>query len=140
VLIGAQGCVIPVVIQLTRRNRTTKPLGIHRVTGALAAVVAFGSLCVHAGYELSVAGQPFWMHEPVGASNGSRALASVLSAPAGWMVFALLLPVAAPSAAFGWRLAADPLGEWHERAGGWCILMCCALGSAMCTVLLARLA
>ncbi len=117
-----------------------KPLGVHRVTAALAAVVAFGTLCVHAGYELSMTGRPFWVHEPQGASNFSRALASVLFVPAGWMIFALLMPVAARGVMFGWRLAGDPLSERHERAIGCCIVGCCVVGGAGCAAILARLA
>ena len=117
-----------------------KPLGIHRVTAALAAVVAFGSLCVHAGYELSMTGAPSWVNEPQGASNASRALARVLSVPAGWMIFALLMPAVARGVMFGWRLAGDPLGEWHERAIGGCIVGCCVFGGAVCAAILARLA
>jgi hypothetical protein len=117
-----------------------KPLRIHQLTGALAAVVAFGSLCVHAGYELSMTGVPSWVHAPQGASDVSLALARVLSVPAGWMVFALLMPAAAHGVTFGWRLAGDPLGEWHERAIGGCIVGCCVMGGAVCAAILARLA
>ena len=49
-----------------------KPLGIHQATPAHAAVVAFGSLCVHAGYELATTGAPSWVHAPQGASDASR--------------------------------------------------------------------
>lgn len=122
------------------RQLADKPVGIHRVTAALAAVVALGSLCVHAGYTIAVTGTPAWVHGPPDGPMGVRALQSVLSVPAGWMVFALLVPVAARGAIFGWRLAFDPLGDWHERAIGWCIVGCCVLGAGACAVLLVRIA
>jgi hypothetical protein len=56
------------------------------------------------------------------------------------MIFALLMPAAARGVTFGWRLASDPLGEWHERAVGGCIVGCCVLGGAVCAAILARLA
>ena len=34
------------------RRLADRPIGVHRVTLLLAAVVAFGALCVHAGYHL----------------------------------------------------------------------------------------
>ncbi len=122
------------------RKLADRPIGIRRATTALAAVVAFGSLCVHAGYELSMTGVPSWVHAPQDASKAAHALAGVLSVPAGWIVFALLMPVAARGVMYGWRLAGDPLGEWHERAIGGCIVGCCVLGGLVCAAILARLA
>jgi hypothetical protein len=122
------------------RKLADRPLGLHRVAAALAAVVAFGSLCVHAGYELAASGRPFWMHPSEEQSSASRVLMSVLSAPAGWMIFALLVPVAVQGARFGWRMAVDPLAEGREHALGWCIVVCCVLGCGACALMLARLA
>jgi hypothetical protein len=117
-----------------------RPVGVHRVTALLAAVVAFGSLCVHAGYELAAPGKPFWMHSSEDGSPASRALTILLSAPAGWMMFALLVPAAVQGARFGWRMAVDAFGDRRDQAIGWCIVVCCVLGAAACALLLARLA
>jgi hypothetical protein len=121
------------------RKLADKPLGLHRVTMALAAIVAFGALCVQAGYELATPGRPFWMHAGAEASGACRALMSVLSVPAGWMVFALLVPCAIQGARFGWRMAADAFGDRRVQAVGWCIVLCCVLGAGACVLLLARL-
>jgi hypothetical protein len=122
------------------RKLAERPLGLHRVTAALAAVVAFGGLCVHAGYALAAPGRPFWMRSSDDGSGMARALTGVLSVPAGWMMFALLVPGAVHGARFGWRMAADALSEARDRAVGWCIVVCCVLGVAACALLLARLA
>ncbi len=42
----------------------------------------------------------------------------VLAMPAGWMVFALLLPVAGVGAKAGWTVATDGLAERRERILG----------------------
>jgi hypothetical protein len=121
------------------RKLAERPVGVHSVTAALATVVAFGSLCVHAGYELAAPGKPFWMHSSEDGSNAARALTSVLSVPAGWMMFALLVPAAVKGASFGWRIACDALAERRDQVIGWCIVVCCVLGVAACALLLARL-
>jgi len=59
------------------------PLRIHQVGGAFAAVVPFGTPCVHAGHELWMTWVPSWVHPAQAASNASRAPASVLSVAAG---------------------------------------------------------
>lgn len=42
------------------RKLAEKPVGLHRVTMVLGAVVSFGALCVHAGYSLGSSDKPFW--------------------------------------------------------------------------------
>jgi hypothetical protein len=123
------------------RRLADRPVGVHRFTSAMAAVVAFGALCVHAGYAFSTRGRPFWLTELQGSPDASRALlAAVLSVPAGWMIFALLVPAAIHGAKSGWQLAADPLAERREQALGWCIVALSLLGAATCAALLLRLA
>jgi len=121
------------------RGVAERPLAVHWVTTALAAVVAFGAMCVHAGYELALRGQPFWIVDRQHGSGVRMALASILAAPAGWMVLALLLPAAVHGVRFGSRLAGDPDASTSERVLGWCIVVCC-LGAGGASVLaLARL-
>jgi hypothetical protein len=121
------------------RKLVDKPFAVHRVTGALAAVVAFGSLCVHAGYELAASGKPWWAPAPADPWTPSRALLGLLSLPAGWMVFALLIPVAIHGATVGWRVAADPNALSRDQAVGWCIVASCLLGTVACALLLVRI-
>ena len=65
--------------------------GFVGVVGAvLAAVVVFGAICVSAGFALG-SGRGLWAAGPA-SGVGWRLVAWVLSAPAGWMAFALLLP------------------------------------------------
>jgi hypothetical protein len=122
------------------RQMADRPMDVHRIGAACAAMVAFGGLCVHAGYELAAPHRPFWMHMSEGSSPASLALASVLSVPAGWMMFALLLPAALRAARFGWRMAADPSTRAWDRAVGWCTVACCVLGGAAAASLLVWLA
>jgi hypothetical protein len=120
------------------RKLAEEPLRLHRVTALLAAVVAFGALCVHAGYSLAFADKPFWVGGGQSVSGASRALASVLGLPAGWMVFALLVPVAAYGAKHGWRLAADAMSDGRDKALGWCLLLVCVAGGLACALMLAK--
>jgi hypothetical protein len=95
---------------------------------------------MHAGYELAASAKPFWLHASADASAPLRVLLVVLCVPAGWMVFALLIPVAIHASRFGWRMAADPLALRRDQAVGWCIVASCMLGLAACAVLLVRIA
>jgi hypothetical protein len=122
------------------RKLVDKPFAIHRLTPALGAVIAFGSLCVHTGYELAAPGKPWWVRAPPDQWTASRALVCLLNVPAGWMVFALMIPVAIHAARFGWRMAADPGALRRDQAVGWCIVACGLLGMFACALLLARIA
>lgn len=120
------------------RKLAERPVGVHRITMVLAAVVAFGALCVHAGYTLATPDPPFWVHSNANLRGAARGLAVVLGIPAGWMVFVLLVPVALYGAKVGWDLAADALAEGRERAVGWCIVALSVLGCVACAVMLAK--
>jgi hypothetical protein len=120
------------------RKLAEEPLRLHRMTAVLAAEVAFGALCVHAGYSLALADRPVWLARTGTAPGPSRVLAIVLSLPAGWMMFALLLPAAAYGARHGWRLAADGLSDGYGKALGWCLLLVCVAGGLACAVMLAK--
>jgi hypothetical protein len=119
------------------RKLAERPVGIHRVTAILAAVVAFGGLCVTAGYKLGSPERPFWCR-PAGPSEGiAQVIAVVLGAPAGWMVFALLLPLAAHGAKSGWTLASDTDATW-QRMLGWALLGGSVFGAGACAVALVK--
>ena len=118
------------------RKLAEEPWRPHRITALLAAVVAFGSLCVHAGYSLALSDKPFWVARSDGASGLSRWLAIVLSLPAGWIMFALLLPAALYGAKQGWRLAGDAAADGTDKVLGWALLLVCVMGSVACAVLL----
>jgi AcrR family transcriptional regulator len=120
------------------RKLAERPVGIHRVTTALAAVVAFGALCASAGYSLGASEKPFWVTRDAGLRGAQRALSVVLALPAGWMIFALLLPVAGVGAKAGWTVATDGLVEWRERILGGCLVAACVAGCVASTVLLAK--
>jgi hypothetical protein len=95
------------------RRLAEKPAGLHRVTNFLAATVAFGALCVHAGFHL--ASTDGSMRVPPTIRGSRSPLAIVLSIPAGWMVFALLVPAAAVGVRAGWHVATDPLAGCATR-------------------------
>jgi hypothetical protein len=118
------------------RKIAEEPWRPHRITALLAAAVAFGALCVHAGYSLALADKPFWVARTEGTSGLSRSVAVVLSLPAGWMMFALLLPAAMYGARQGWRSAGDAVTDWRDRVLGWALLLVCVMGSVACAVLL----
>jgi len=109
------------------------------ITLALGAIVVFGALCEHAGYALASREPPFWIAR--GREQTLRgwhdAVAAVLSVPAGWMAFALLVPSAAYGAKVGWALAADELSARRERALGGCILTLCVVGCLACAMIVA---
>ena len=121
------------------RKLAERPVGLHRVTLVLAAVVAFGALCVNAGYELAGAGRPFWAAKVGNLEGTARPLAAVLSVPAGWMVFALLVPSALYGMKVGWAAASDAMAERRDRAVGLCIVGICVVGCVACAVMLAKL-
>jgi hypothetical protein len=121
------------------RKLAEEPWRPHRITPLLAAVVAFGSLCVHAGYSLALADRPFWVARSESTSGLLRSLAMVLSLPAGWMMFALLLPAAMYGARHGWRLAADAMSDGFDKVFGWCVLLLCVTGALACAAMLATL-
>ena len=120
------------------RKLAAKPVGLHRVTTALAAAVAFGALCVSAGYNLGAPERPFWVAKDTSLRGAERGLSMVLALPAGWIIFALLLPAAAYGARVGWGLAADRSAERRERIVGGCMVTACVCGCVACAVMLAK--
>jgi hypothetical protein len=79
-----------------------------------AVLVAFGGICIAAGYLMAERGRPPWGRMgPLGAALG---------APAGWLVFVLLLPVASRWVRAAWKAARSHEG-WRIRAVGWVMLV-----------------
>ncbi len=118
------------------RELARRPVGLHRVTLLLAAVVGFGALCVHAGYRLASAERPFWAASGAGLSPGTRALGWMLAIPAGWMVFVLLMPAGAYGVKLGWTLARESACPMHQRVLGASIALLCAFGGAAAALML----
>ncbi len=101
-----------------------------------AAVVGFGALCVCAGAVLECGARPWWVRG--GAAGWSARAAMVLGAPAGWMILALLVPVAAYAGWAGWarvRRDANTMDAW----GGWAVVVASGLGAVVLLLLLAVL-
>ena len=120
------------------RRLAERPVGIHRVTMLLAAVVAFGALCVSAGYSLAAPVKPFWVAKGETITPLQKAAAVMLAAPAGWMVFALLVPAAVYGARVGWVTASESV-ERRDKMVGWGIVVACIFASTACAVMLAKL-
>jgi hypothetical protein len=79
-----------------------------------AAAVGFGAICIAAGWAMAGRGaHPWGAVGPLGA---------VLAAPAGWLMFLLLLPVAAAWVRGGWA-AARHREDLRVRAVGWVMLV-----------------
>jgi hypothetical protein len=120
------------------RKLAERPVGLDRITTMLAAVVAFGALCVSGGYALATPERPFWVTGRAGLPGLQRGLSMLLGVPAGWMIFALLLPGAAQGAKVGWRVAADPAADRRDQVLGGCLVAGCVLGSIACAMMLAK--
>ena len=98
-----------------RRHQPSISVPAARWTPALAALlgaigVGFGGICVAAGYLMAERGRPPW--------GAPGPLGAALGAPAGWLVFVLLLPAASRGVQAGWR-AARSRESLRVRAVGW---------------------
>lgn len=80
----------------------------------VAAAVAFGSLCIAAGYAMANRGGPPW--------GAEGELGAVLGAPAGWLVFVLLLPIASRWVRVGWAASRSRDG-FRVRLAGWGLML-----------------
>lgn len=121
------------------RKLAERPVGLHRVTLVLSAVVGFGALSVNAGYHLAGEGRPFWAESAGSLSGAPRMLSSLLRVPAGWMIFALLLPAFVHGSREGWALAREASGEGRSGIVGWLLVALCVIGCVVLLVLLAKL-
>jgi hypothetical protein len=86
--------------------------GESAVRGATA--IAFGAICIAAGYSMAARGRPPW--------GATRPLGEVLGAPAGWLIFLILLPVASRWVRAGWAAARSHEGL-RVRLIGWAVLL-----------------
>ena len=120
------------------RKLAERPVGLHRITTVLATVVAFGALCTAAGYSLATPERPFWVTKDASLPAAQRALAAVLALPAGWMIFALLMPTAVYGAKVGWAVAGDAMADRRDKVAGGCIVLGCIFGCVACAVMLAK--
>ena len=118
------------------RRLADRPIGVHWVATGLAAVVALGSLCVVAGYNLATASRLPWVAAEQRPGGAARIVAAIAALPAGWMVFALLVPLAVTGAHRGWTTASDPAAGRGSRILGGCLLAACAVGGIACAVVL----
>ncbi len=114
-----------------------KPIGFDRVAALFAAVILFGSICMSAGYQLAAGEKPFGAARAL--DGRTRILAVVLGAPAGWMIFLLLLPVAAYTGISGWKRARDLASSTHEQAWGWGLLGLAVAGTTACIIILSKI-
>ena len=101
------------------RGEFVASIGVPTASPAAAAAVgavavAFGGICIAAGYLMAGRGRPPW--------GTMGPLGSVLGAPAGWLAFVLLLPVASRWVRAGWRAARSHDGL-RVRAVGWVLLV-----------------
>jgi hypothetical protein len=62
----------------------------------------------------------------------------MLGAPAGWMVFALLVPAVVMARGPGWVTASES-AERRDKVVGWGIVVACIFASTACVVMLAKL-
>jgi hypothetical protein len=124
-------------VQIAKRM-ADRPIGLRWMTLLLTAVIAFGALCVNAGYHLASTAAPFWAARSSDLAGAPRAAGIVLAVPAGWMIFALLLPAAGYGVKVGWELARDPLSAVSDKAIGWLLIALSVAGAVACAALLAK--
>ena len=91
-----------------------------------------------AGYGWAEAGTPLWAMKAGEFQGKEKLLSVVLSVPAGWMLFALLIPAAVHGARFGWGTAFAVAAERREKVLGWLILSLCFAAGAACAMMLAK--
>jgi hypothetical protein len=122
------------------RGLADRPIGVHHVSLWLGAAIAFGALCVHAGYRLASVDATVAPPHASDLRGMPRALASVLSIPAGWMIFACLLAAATQGIRTGWAVARDPSADRRDRVLAGCLVALCVGGSVACAALIASFA
>jgi hypothetical protein len=120
------------------RKLAERPVGAHRVTAMFAAAVAFGALCMTAGFKVGGGAGPLWWSTNA-RGGGASVAALVLGAPAGWMVFAFVLPVAFYGVRTGWIMAHEGTAKRVGRGLGWGLVGVCVVATAACAVALVRM-
>lgn len=115
-----------------------KGLGPSQVAWLVAGLVVFGALCMNVGYALATSDKPPWGTHGGMSPGRLKILSAVLGAPAGWMAFALALPMAATGGRWAWTLAADPMAARIDKAIGWALVGLCVASAVASAVVLAE--
>lgn len=122
------------------RQRLARGVTAPEVTLAAASLVTFGAICVTAGYNLASRARPIWMSARAPEHGLEHVASAVLGAPAGWIVFVLLLPGAAYGVRYGWAIAREAGVPWWHRASGWGLVTLSTVGALSLILLLLKLA
>ena len=121
------------------RKRDGRRIRVHEMTLAASYLVAFGSICLTAGYRFGTSSPPFWAR-PGGPHDGLQyLLAMVVAAPAGWLMFLLALPATVYGARTGWLAARDAGAAWMERSFGWVLVTLSTVGAIAVVALLLKI-
>jgi hypothetical protein len=87
--------------------------------GAMAAaLVVFGGLCVRIGMQIGAASP----------ATKEGIVSAILRAPAGWMAFLFLVPVAVRFGRWGWEIAKES-AMWQRKVLGWGMIVLSSAGS-----------
>ena len=113
-----------------------RPADIPWITTTMACVVFYGGVCMAAGYKLASTEPPFWATHGKAPQSWMRMGAMILGAPAGWMVFLLLMPAAVSGAKTGWMAATESMADGKEKLFGWTLVSLSAIGTVACLVML----
>lgn len=100
-----------------------------------AALTLFAGICVTAGGVLA-RGAGAW--SATGGAGTSRLLFTVLRAPTGWALFAILLPLAVVYARSGWAAARDRSTSNSDRLTGAAVLSGAVVGVVACVSVVLR--
>lgn len=127
---------------LTRSTSSPGPQSPQRTLAPAWHFVALGmslqtlvmATCLYVGARASASNPNSGMCTVLGSSATSSAVASVLAVPAGWLAFALALPILTWGVHLGWRVRTE------EPAIGWTIVVAGTLTAAACVALLWGLA
>jgi hypothetical protein len=88
------------------------------VAGAGATLVGYGAICLSVGVVLGSGTRPTWVRHGGGARGLDGVLDAVFGAPAGWMVFVLVVPAAAQGAWNEWEALREE-SEGPDRRARW---------------------
>jgi hypothetical protein len=100
----------------------------------LAYQVMFGAVCITVGVEIATGDTPLSVEHYTGWGGAARVVLQLLRAPAGWMIYVLLLPVVLAGIRIGYALTSV-----GSRGTGWSVICVCAACALACAVVLLRL-
>jgi hypothetical protein len=113
-------------------------VGLRHLMVLVAGLVLFGALCMDVGYTVATSGARFAWGRAGQPRGREQALSVVLDAPAGWMAFTFLLPLAVSTGRWAWMLAIDGGAARTDRVTGAVLVLLCAGGTMACLVVLCR--